>query len=417
MLREILANTLIAPENAAALLGINPELFLEWLANQRPMPHSVLEVLSSVIGVDLAPYQQRKIPIQEAASLTPAIWYRLRTDSLTTEDREFVFLVRRLGFFINELEEVTGAKAVGWRTLFQDIRQQVDTQAPPRMQGIQAANMFRESRDLSRGATGIGNVLRGNLRSMGILVVEGALPKSRLEGCSFFVGSRPNERPCVFANSYQTTWFRRNMILLHEVAHAIFDADSNGAELDFFDADQDKLAEARADAFAQQVLVPKQVLQHLAQKSGIRWSELTSRSLAQLVAETHAEQRALLRSALENDLITRDLFEQYSSFDIAATLPSMSQHALSTEEFIKVSGANAEEWKGKRNTTIPSRTLRLPSSYIKAVMEAFKSGTISRGKAAAMLMIDQKVFEDRFGDLAQEEDDDADSSQVPLALV
>src|SRR5882757_9718157 len=172
MLREILANTLIPPETAARLLGINTEIFLEWVANQRPIPNSVREMLSTVIGVDLAPYLERKIPVHEAATITPAIWYRFRQDALTSEDREFVFLVRRLGSYINELEEVTGAKAVGWKPLFQAIRQKVDTQAPPRVQGIEAANMFRESRDLSHGATGIGGVLRGNLRSMGVLVVE-----------------------------------------------------------------------------------------------------------------------------------------------------------------------------------------------------------------------------------------------------
>jgi len=219
----------------------------------------------------------------------------------------------------------------------------------------------------------------------------------------------------VFANSYQTTWFRRNMILLHEVAHAIFDAETAGATLDFYNPDLNKLAEARADAFAQQVLVPKIVLQHIAQKHGIQWNALSAESLARLVAETHAEQRAVLRSALENELISFQLFEHYSAFDIAATLPSLSHHALSTEEYIRVSGTNATEWKGKRNTTIPSRTMRLPSSYIKAVTEAFKNGNISRGKAAAMLMIDEDVFQERFGNLAGEEDL-FDSSQAQLAL-
>jgi Zn-dependent peptidase ImmA (M78 family) len=414
MLREILANTLISPETVARLLGINTEIFLEWVANQRPIPNSVLEMLSGVIGVDLAPYLERKVPVQEAAAITPAIWYRFRQSSLTPEDREFVFLVRRLGSHINELEEATGAKAVGWKTLFQEIRQKVDTQAPPRVQGIEAANMFRESRDLSRGSTGIGEVLRGNLRSMGVLVVEGSLPKSRLEGCCFYVGNRPHERPCVFANSYQSTWFRRNLIILHEVAHAIFDAESAGAALDFYDGDTDKLAEERADAFAQQVLVPRTVLHHITQRSGIKWEALSPNNLAKLVAETHAEKRTILRSAFESGLISQSLLDQYLDFDIAAILPGISYHALSTDEYIKVCGVNSDDWKGKRNTTIPSRTIRLPPAYIKGVIEAVKNGSISRGKAAAMLMIDERDFEERFG--GGQEEDDVDDMQAPLAL-
>lgn len=412
MLREILANTLIAPENIARLLGINPELFQEWLANQRPIPRSVLDTLSTVIGVDLERYLERRLPMQEAADITPAIWYKFRNDELTSDDREFVFLIRRLGSFINELENVTGARTVVWRSVFQAIREKVNTQAPPRAQGIEAGQMFREARGLAHGQTGIGETLRGNLRSMGVLAVESSLPKSRLEGCCFFVGNHPDERPCVFANSYQTTWFRRNMILLHEIAHAIFEAPS-GATMDFYDADLGSLAEERADAFAQQVLVPRTVLQHVAQKSGIRWDALSPQLLARLVAETHAEKRAVLRSALESELIPPKLFEEYKDFEIASILPSLSEHALSTEDYIRTVGKKSDQWQGKRNTTIPSRTLRLPPSYVKAVTEAVSSGHISRGKGAAMLMIEEKDFIARFGEASE---DESDNSQVSFAL-
>lgn len=413
MLREILANTLISPERIARLLGINPELFQSWLANQRPIPHSILDTLSTVIGVDLGRCLERKIPAQEAASITPAIWYKFRADDLTTDDREFVFLIRRLGSFVNELEEVTGARTVVWKSVFESIGDKVDTQAPPRAQGIEAARMFREARGLAHGQTGIGEVLRGNLRSMGVLVVESALPKSKLEGCCFFVGNHPDARPCIFANSYQTTWFRRNTVLLHEVAHAIFEAPTSGATIDFYEIDSTGLAEERADAFAQEVLVPGTVLQHLTQKDGVKWDALSPFLLAKLIAETHAEKRALLRSALENELISSTLFEQYSNFDIAPILPSVSEHALSTDDYIRSIGKKAEEWQGKRNTTIPSRTLRLPPSYVNAVTTAVKNGSISRGKGAAMLMIDERDFDARFGAASEEY---FDSPQVPLAL-
>jgi hypothetical protein len=106
--------------------------------------------------------------------------------------------------------------------------------------------------------------------------------------------------------------------------------------------------------------------------------------------------------------------EQYSSFDIGAILPSISHHALSTDEYIKVCGVKSDDWKGKRNTTIPSRTIRLPPAYIKGVIEALENGSISRGKAAAMLMIDERDFDARFG--GRREEDDLDDTQAPLAL-
>jgi Zn-dependent peptidase ImmA (M78 family) len=204
------------------------------------------------------------------------------------------------------------------------------------------------------------------------------------------------------------------MILLHEVAHAIFDAETAGAALDFYDEDTGKLAEERADAFAQQVLVPRSVLQHLTQKDGIKWGALSAQSLATIVAQSHAEKRTILRAALENGLISQSLFAEYADFDIATILPSLSQHALSTDEYIKISRANAEEWKGKRNTTIPSRAIRLPPSYIKGVTDAVKNGSISRGKAATMLMIDERDFDERFDGPPQ--DDDLDDKQAPLPL-
>jgi hypothetical protein len=132
-----------------------------------------------------------------------------------------------------------------------------------------------------------------------------------------------------------------------------------------------------------------------------------------LVAETHAEKRAILRSALESNLISVKLFEDYKNFEIASILPSLSEHALSTEDYIRSIGKKSDEWQGKRNTTIPSRTLRLPPSYVKSVTEAVGSGTISRGKGAAMLMIEEKDFSERFGDESQEEDD---NSQTSIAL-
>jgi len=402
MLREMLDRTGIEPRKAAGLLGIDTELFEEWLSNQKSIPQSILDTLSSVVGLDLSPYMQRKVASQEAASLTPAIWFRFRGERLVSEDREFVFLIRRLGNYINDLEEVTGARAVGWKALFQEIRQRVNIQAPPRIQGIEAANMFRESRGLSSGADGIGEILRGNLRAMGMLVVESPIPESQLEGCCFYLGNRSteSERPCVFANSHHTTWFRRNMILLHEVAHAIFDAESAGATLDFVDEGEphESLAEQRADAFAQQVLAPRQTLVHVTQRSGIKWNELSPRALARVIADVHAEKRTILRSAFEAGLISMELYAKYGEYDVSALLPSLTQRALSTSEYIKSLTADEVRWVGKRTTTTTSRPLRLPMPYVKSVVDVWVAGDISAGKAAEMLMIDDDTFAERFAE-------------------
>lgn len=409
MLREMIENMGIESEKVAALLGYNPELFQQWLVNQRPMPSSVLEVLSDVMGSDLEPYLERKVSIKDTSAVTPAIWYRFRGERLVEADREFVFLIRRLGYFLNELEEITGARSVGWKSLFQEIRQKTDIQAPPRVQGIQAARMFRESRGLNTGATGIGEVLRGNLKAMGILVVESPIPESQLEGCCFYVGTRPSERPCVFANSHHSTWFRRNMILLHEIAHAIFDAESEGAALDFFEGGGDSaaLCEERADAFAQEALVPRNTLAHIAQRHGYDWTALAPEHLTRICAESQAEKRTVLRAAFEGGLISQDLQGRYAKIDIGSLLPAVTERALSTDDYIRIKGKEAAAWLGKRDSTVPSRKIRLPVAYIKSVLEALNGSHISRGKAAEMLFVDNDVFRERFGAEALAEFPDA----------
>ena len=410
MLQQVLASAGLDPQNSARLLGISPRIFGEWVAGQRPIPDSVAHQLSAVLGVQpstlLASAKRVKT---NQADITPAIWYKLRGEQLVDADRECVLLIRQLAYFVNELEEVTQRRAVGWQPLFEGIRRKTDIQAPPREQGRQAARMFRESRDLVRGNIGIGEVFRGNLRAMGLLVIESPLPESKLEGCSFFVGStRPDhqlDRPCIFANTHHGTWFRRNSVLMHEVGHAIFDAESAAASLDFVDTGvADDLTEQRAQAFAQEVLVPQEVLRHIAQARGIRCDRMGPRDLAMLVAETHVEQRTVIAAAVEADFAPLEQAEQYLAMDLSSELRNLTDHALTTKEYIRKIGMDAAApWIHKRTTTIPSRPLRLPPHYVKWVQDAFNDAKINRGKAAELLMIDEDTFDERFGKLVNSE--------------
>ncbi|MGH9863518.1 MAG: ImmA/IrrE family metallo-endopeptidase, partial [Candidatus Acidiferrales bacterium] len=391
MLQQIIEATGLEVQTCAALLGVSPRLFGEWIAGKRPLPYSMANVLSAVVGVDagllLAP---RQVKSADVAEITPAIWFKFRGDQLVDADRECVFLVRRLGYFLNELEEVTGKRSVAWKPIFEAIRKNIDTQAPPRIQGRQAAKLFRESTGLAQGATGVGDVLRGNLRALGVLVIETPLPESKLEGCSFYAGPHQWERPCVFANLHHSTWFRRNVVLMHEVGHAIFDAESAGASLDFVDPrEADELAEHRAQAFSQEVLAPKSVLRHVAQANGLKWDSMSAQDLAIFVAKTQVEKKTLLEAAVEAELVTQEEAERYIDLDISPYLPDLTSHALSTAEYISKIGKESQEWVGKRGTTIPSRNMRLSVGYVNLVLSACREGEISPSKAAEMLLIDE----------------------------
>ena len=226
MLQNVLESVGLDAQTCAGLLGFNPAVFAEWSAGQRPIPESVLPLLSAVFSV---PPSILRAPAKAARNLreediTPAIWYKFRGPELVNADRECVVLIRQLGHYLNELEAVTRNRSVQWKTLFESIRNATDLQAAPREQGRSAARMFREATSLSHGANGSGEVLRGMLRSLGILVFETPLKESRLEGCSFYVGTQSASRPCIFANTHHVTWFRRNVVLMHEVGHSIFES-------------------------------------------------------------------------------------------------------------------------------------------------------------------------------------------------
>lgn len=401
MLQKILASAGIDPRNCAELLGFNPQIFAQWTSGQSRIPESVVPLLSAVLSVSpsvlmASPKTGRNV---EEPDLVPQIWYKFRGPQLTESDREYVILVRQVGHFLNELEEVTRQKSTQWKSLFETIRTTVDIQAPPAEQGKAAARILRVSTSLGHGATGCGDVLRGMLRSWGILIMETPLPESRIEGCSFYVGSANAIRPCAFANTHHTTWFRRNAILMHELGHAIFEP-FTGATLDLIAPDPpDEAVELRAQAFAQEALIPKDVLLHAAQSIGVKWANVSEKTLAQLVANTHVEQRMVTAAAGDAEFISLDQKNELNRMDISSALKQFSDHALTTEEYLHKTGEDSADWIGKRTTTLSPKSLRLPIGYINSVVDAYKNRQISPAKAAEYLIIEEHEFFNRFGDI------------------
>ena len=406
MLQRVLNSAEIDVRSCAELLGFNPDMFAHWAANPSQIPQSVVPLLSAVFSVpqslfSMSPKAAKNLKDSE---LTPQIWYKFRGNGLHESDREYVVLIRQIGHFVNELEEVTRQKSVQWKTLFESIRTEVDIQAPPTEQGKMAASIFRQSTSLSHGANGSGEVLRGLLRVIGVLVIESPLADSVIEGSCFYVGSANSPRPCAFANSHHTTWFRRNVILMHEVGHAIFEHLA-GASLDFAGVkDSHDSIELRAQAFAQEALIPKEVLFHAAQSRGVKWSALNEYTLACLVADTHVEQRLVVSAAVDYGFVESERQEQLNSFEIHSELVKLSDHGLTTEEFLEKNGESASDWLGKRNTTLSPKSIRLPIGYINAVVDAYRNRQVSPGKAAEYLIIDEQEFTERFGDIYENVD-------------
>ncbi len=208
----------------------------------------------------------------------------------------------------------------------------------------------------------------------------------------------------MFANTFKSTWFRRNEVLLHEVCHAIFDLANDPVSLDFVnESESPTVSEERARSFAQECLVPRSVLLHYTNKLGIKWSELTVEQLAELVAQTHVEQRTIIHAAYGNGMISEDLRVRYSTYECSPVLRGISPHTLTAREYMKTLAADTPKWIARnRTTSLGTRRLRLPAGYVKQVIDATNSGEISVGKAAEMLMMDRYTFAERFGDSVRE---------------
>ena len=393
-MKEIVKTTGLAPEEFAVLLGIDPKLFNEWSVGQRPIPTFLLPQLSSVFGISV---QDLVHPRQ--ISDAPALWYKLRDSRLVQSDRESIVLIRNLGFFLAQLETVTNSRNVFWKALFEQIRATVNKQASPSDQGKLAAQLFRAARNLGHGASGIGLAMRDNVRGAGLLIIESPLPRSSIEGSSFLVGEPGSEVPCLFANTYGSTWFRRNLVLMHELGHTIFDLDSEAVSLDYKEENAYlELHERRAQAFAEEMLIPAEVLNHVQSTTGFKWGNLQPHDLAVLVSRTEVEPRTVLNGAMAAGFIDYSLCEKYASYDIWADLKQLTPRALDTKEFLRQTIGEHAVWPAnKRTTSISSVRLRLPVSYVKKVLTAAREEYISIRKAAEMLMIDKDALLDRFG--------------------
>lgn len=404
MLIDLLNDAHIEADTCASLLGISSRLFKTWVDGKRDLPGYIIPELASVLGVSQDALASGSV--REA----PAIWFKFReSGNLSDVDRELVVLIRRLGFFQHQLDLATSAPNNKWQLLFKFIDEQLtpNRQASPSIQGREAAKVIRDQLNFgfprkSAGVKGNGDLIRPILRKFGVLTIEAPVPESKIEGCSFYVGGPGEQRPCLFVNTYKQDWFRRNHVFMHELAHAIFDIDREAASIDFREGTEDgDVKELRAEAFAGESLVPKEMLRHLQSMLGLHWDSLSDSDLAGLVAYSQVEPKFVLRSALDHGFIDAEAMLRYQDRSISNELKQLTERALDTAEFERITGTSMMPI-ALRTTTIPSRSLRLPVSYVARVLSAVRDAIISESKAAELLMIDEITFAERFGKVLEE---------------
>jgi Zn-dependent peptidase ImmA (M78 family) len=403
MLRDILKLTQLDPKFCASLFGVAPSQFYEWMAGTRPIPKFLLPELASVLGV-LPSDVTEQLP-QTEKDFAPAIWYKLRTQGNSgTADMELVGLIRKLCFNFSELQNLLGTNSDRCDLVFQEVRSQITQSAPIASQAHKAAEIFRSEFGWQQGGgLGIGDFMRRALRSSGLVIVESPVPDSDIEGCTFRVRSGDRDVTCIFANSYQSTWFRRNFIIFHEVCHGIFDLEGDPVSIDYKSGTGDDLKEKRANLFARECLTPLPVLTHLTSKFGVKWDRLSAETLARMMAECHVEQRTILGAARDYKLITPEQHDSYLALDCSPLLKEFTPHALSTREFLGTVSKEEHQWLfEKRMVKVGNRSILLPAGFLKAVMDLLQADRITVERASELTMMNRYDFEERFGALTPE---------------
>ncbi len=396
---QVIKATGLSSAFCADLLGVSRQQFESWLAPQAGLPRYAVPILSAVVGADLQALQQSPDSPDAVRALPPAIWYKLSDPALTATDREMVGVIRKLAFHNQQLRTLRKKAALGFRAVFREVRDSVDLSASPDAQGILAAEWFRSSAQLQHGNFGIGELLRPTLRRLGLLVIESPVRNSRIEGCCFTttIDQAPGV-PCIFANTYRSTWFRRNAILAHELCHAIFDVENDQVSIDFRDGASEEFKERRARIFMQNILAPREVLVSAQNRLGLNWHAPSELQMARLVADLGVEQKVIGDAAFDAGWIDASEREAWTRLNCESELKAISPHALSTEEFLAQSKISNPLWAAKHRTaSVGSATLRFPVAYVEEVVQAANENLITPAKAAELLMTDKRSLQGRFG--------------------
>lgn len=403
MLAEVLKTFDLPAGFWASLVGCSEEQLHEWISNQRELPLSLAKQFSRITGVDPGVFARtHKGNEDDPRTLIPPLWLKAREEELSESARKAIATAQLVGSKYSEIAELTNLQTDAYKGLFTDIKNSHDLRAPARKQGESSALAFLNLSGLGTGAHGIGEVLRGFLRARGILVLEMSIAGKDVEGFCLPIGSRVGSRPCLIANGYRTTWFRRNFVILHELAHAIFDLDGSGATFDVgpdteADNSSKRLAEHRANSFAQHALVPKRLLVSL-ESNGLRFQGAERETLARIVAAAHAEQRTVVKAAREYGLIDASEANRLLALRIASELRRVSDHAkdLTSTAPGYVINQDFVRWQNRR-TSFPVEGIRLPIPFVSMVVSAFRDQKISYGKAADLLMATDEDLSIQYG--------------------
>lgn len=378
------------------LLGCDRQRLEGWRASGSILPGPEADLLADATGISF------EAILSTGGRVTPSpIWQKARPHESDEVSALAAAHARILGARYIAVQALLGSASNQFAEIVRGMRESSSVADRPEDQAALASQYFLRKTGLGDGARPVGEVIRGFLRSCGFVVLEIPVRRAGLDGFLTFVNSGGIERPLIVANSYRTTWFRRNYVILHEVGH-LLDADPSASIFDRgIPADSD--SERRADSFALRTLVHERLLRGL-QASGLRIGGADEHELAALVAQTHAEVRHIARAAHLYGMIdereARNLAEREISKEVLeAATPhgACLSRAAAAHGYVREPRARQILAREKRRTEWPIKGLTVPVPFVLAVKDALDRNRITEARAAELLMVSEKQLAKRFG--------------------
>ncbi|MBL8113068.1 MAG: ImmA/IrrE family metallo-endopeptidase [Acidobacteria bacterium] len=387
----------------ATLAGVDVSRIREWEEDDA-LPGREASLLADATGIPI------EALIGGDGNVVPPMMWKKDREGAEQENLVRIAHARLIGArFVNLMALIRGdgdaaATPDGFQALLGKLRSVAPT-SPVADQARLTAEAFTEESGFGVGP--VGELLRPWLRSKGFVVLEMGFKgtkTSKVEGLLTYVTTDGGvQRPLIIANSYGTSWARRNYIILHELAHAIHDWQADGSSIvDQQERGHDTAPEERADEFAIRVLVSERLLRHLG-NGGLALANAGVKELAALVRGTHAEVRHIVRAGQMYDLIDEKEANRLLGLTAGAMaiVGETDPHALSLDKAMAIPGyVKIEENRNlltskKRRTVWPIPNLVLPIPFVSAVRQAWRAEKISARRAAELLMISSDEFTER----------------------
>jgi len=174
---------------------------------------------------------------------------------------------------------------------------------------------------------------------------------------------------CILVN-YSEDLFRQRFSLAHEIAHAIFDIETEDFIISFSNWDKNNLVEIRANTFASNFLIPPSLTKRIPVQ---KWDETT---VLEWATKLMVNVEPFVIALKENSLISETEYDQFK--------------LLKVKQAVKGDPEISDRVSAKTRERIAGLLERgLSRFYVNLCFDAYDEGIVSVGRLSEMLLLDE----------------------------